>query len=493
MPSVHEALRAGLEHQQHGRWEEAERIYREVLACRPGHPDALHLLGVLAAQRGRFEEAAALIGLAIARNPAAAGYHNNLGNVMQELGRHSDSLLCYQEALRLQPAYAEALVNLGNALNKLDRFSEALGCYLEAQRLRPDWAGVYVNLGHALIDEGLLGEAMACIEEALRLEPDNAQAHAARALIWLLEGDLERGFLEYEWRWALEPRQSPEFAAPPWDGSPLEGRTVLLWAEQGLGDTIQFLRYVPAVKRMGGRVVVECQPRLVELARTVEGADQVIGRGEALPAFDCHAPLMSLPRLLGTTLRTIPRSVPYLRAPEPGPDWPPLPGEGSLRVGVAWAGNPSHKNDRRRSMSPEDLAPLADLDNVTLVSLQAGPKAEQAAATPPGLRLERLPEQWLLLPGLAAAIERMDLIITVDTLHAHLAGALGRPAWVLLSFAPDWRWMCERTDSPWYPSLRLFRQPRRGDWAAVVARVRRELERLACQGKSCGEGPAQNA
>jgi|YNPBryBLVA2012_1023415.scaffolds.fasta_scaffold00286_14 Flp pilus assembly protein TadD len=479
-----EFLQLALEHQQSGRWAEAERIYSEVLARRPDHPDALHLLGVLAAQTGRPERAAALIARAIALNPAAPFYHNNLGNVLQELGRFAESVLCYREALRLEPAYVEALVNLGNALNKLDRFEEALGCYLEAQRLRPAYAGVYVNLAHALIDEGLLEEASGCVEEALRLEPGNAQAHCARALIRLLEGDFERGLPEYEWRWQLEnaPRRCLE--KPRWDGSRLEGRTILLEAEQGLGDTIQFLRFAEPVKQAGGRVVLECPPPLLELARTAPGVDEVVPAGDPLPPFDVHAPLLSLPLILGLTRGPIPNRTPYLCAPAPPPEAPPLPGEGTLRVGLAWAGNPRHKNDRRRSPGLEQFAPLAGLPGVTFVSLQKGPRAEQALQPPPGLNLALLPGCWADLPWLAAAIERLDLVITPDTLHAHLAGALGKPVWVLLSFAPDWRWMRGRCDSPWYPTMRLFRQPKRGDWASALEQVRQELGRLAARGRA---------
>ena len=488
MLSTVESLQLALEHQQSGRLAEAERIYREVLERNPDHPDALHLLGVLAAQSGRPQQAAALIARAISLNPAAPFYHNNLGNVLQDLGRTADSLLCYAEALRLEPQYVEALVNLGNALNRLDRFPEALNCYLEAQRLRPDYPGVYVNLAHALIDEGLLEEALVSVEEALRLEPENAQAHGARSLIWLLEGDFEKGWPEYEWRWQLEPRTRRSFSQPLWDGSPLNGKRILLHAEQGLGDTIQFLRFAEAVRARGGRVILECPPSLVELAATVQGVEQAIPAGRQLPEFDVHCPLLSLPLVLGVRLETIPNKIPYIRAPQPPGDWPPLPGEGTLRVGVAWAGNPAHKNDRRRSLTLDHLAPLADVPGVTFVGLQDKPRAEQ---TPPaGLNLALLPETWNNLPWLAAAVERLDLVITVDTLQAHLAGALGRPVWVLLPFAPDWRWMRRGRDTPWYPTMRLFRQPARGDWASVIQTVRRQLIRVA-QGEIKPDAVAQ--
>ncbi len=476
MLSAVEWLQLGLEHQQNGRMAEAERIYREVLARHPDHPDALHLLGVLAAQTGRTQLAAGLIARAIGLNPAAPFYHNNLGNVLQDLGRLSESLLCYEEALRLEPEYVEALVNLGNALNKLDRFGEALACYLEAQRLRPDYAGVYVNLAHALIDQGLLEEARGVVEEALRLDPDNAQAHGARSRLWLLSGDLERGLAEYEWRWLLQPGGRRGFRQPEWDGSPLLGRRILLHAEQGLGDTVQFLRYAPLVARAGGRVIVECPPGLVMLAAGMEGVEEAVASGQPLPDFDVHAPLLSVPRILGTRLETIPAEIPYLQPPPAPEELPELPGGGRLRVGLAWSGNPAHRNDRRRSLPLQRLAPLASVEGVVFISLQKGPAAEQSA--PLGLRLESPPGRWNDLPWLAATLARLDLIISVDTLQAHLAGALGRPVWLLLPFAPDWRWMLGREDSPWYPTMRLFRQPAPGDWASVVERVRQELVRM---------------
>jgi len=476
MLSTVELLELALEHQHQRRWQEAERIYREVLAKQPDQPDALHLLGVLKAQTGEPTVAAALIARAIAGNPAAPAYHNNLGNVLQDLGRFRESLLCYEEALRLAPDYVEALVNLGNALNRLDRFPEALACYLEAQRLRPDDPAVYVNLGRALVEEGLPADSLACAEEALRLDPGNAEAHATRALIWLLEGDLGRGFPEYEWRWKLPAVRPRPFAQPVWDGTPLRGRRILLHAEQGLGDTIQFLRLVPEVARAGGRVVVECQRALVELAGTVAGVEEVVAAGDPLPAFEVHAPLLSLPAILGVTLATLPGRTPYLRAPAPPAEWPRLAPEGTLLVGLAWAGNPSHRNDHRRSLDLSELAPLGEVRDVTFISLQDGPRAEQALEPPAGWSLSLLPRPWNELPWLAAAIERLDLVITVDTMHAHLAGALGRPVWVLLPFAPDWRWMRAREDSPWYPTMRLFRQPARGAWRPVIERVRSELE-----------------
>lgn len=474
LPTTVECLRLALEYQQHGRFQEAERIYREVLERHPDHPDALHLLGVLAALSGRPQLAAALIARAIDLNPSAAPYHNNLGNVLQDLGRLPESLLCYREALRLDPSSAEALVNMGNALNRLDRFPEALGCYLEAHKLRPDSAALYTSLALALLDQGDLQEAAALIEEALRLSPEDPRAHGARALLWLLTGDWERGFREYEWRWALQPAARRRFAEPEWDGAPLEGRRIFIHCEQGLGDFLQFVRYVTLVAEAGGRVLLESPENLAALAATVPGVEQVLPAGEPPPAFDVHAPLLSLPRIFGTRPETAPAQTPYLRAPD-APEEPPWPPDCRFRVGLAWAGSPTHRNDRRRSLSLAQLAPLAKAQDVVFVSLQKGPAAEEA---PPGLELETLPGRWNQLPWLAAAVERLDLVISVDTMQAHLAGALGRPVWLLLPFTPDWRWMLHREDTPWYPTMRLFRQPKPGDWATVLERVAEELGRL---------------
>jgi hypothetical protein len=298
----------------------------------------------------------------------------------------------------------------------------------------------------------------------------------------LLKGDFERGLLHHEWRWHVRDLRmgGRRMEKPAWRGEPLNGARILLHAEQGSGDTLQFLRYAPLVAARGGRVTIEVAAELKRLAMSLKGVEQVIGLGEALPAFDQHCPLLSLPLAFGTTMATIPGEIPYLAAPEPLlAEWRArLAASAAPRVGLIWAGRPEHRRDRDRSIALAALAPLADT-GATFYSLQKGPAAAQAKGPPAGMVLHDLGAALGDFADTAAAMSALDLVITVDTSPAHLAGAIGKPVWLLLTHAPDWRWFLEREDSPWYPTARLFRQTTRGDWAPVIARVAAELRRLA--------------
>jgi hypothetical protein len=299
-------------------------------------------------------------------------------------------------------------------------------------------------------------------------------------MLLLLRGELREGFEKYESRWRLETLPPRGFPAPLWNGEDLSGRTILLHAEQGYGDTIQCLRYVPQVAARGGWVVLEVPKELLGLARRLPEVGQLLARGDALPRFDLQCPLFSLPRAFATTIETIPAQVPYLSAePEAIARWRIRLGERpGLKVGLAWAGSPQHRNDARRSIAIETLLPLLRLEGVRWFSLQVGERAADLARLPGGLVTDLSPD-LIDFAETAAVIGNLDLVIAVDTASAHLAGALGRPAWVLLRARPDWRWLLEREDSPWYPSLRLFRQHRPGDWEEVVRRVAAALERMA--------------
>jgi glycosyltransferase involved in cell wall biosynthesis len=300
-----------------------------------------------------------------------------------------------------------------------------------------------------------------------------------------VRGDLAKGFEEYEWRWRTSDmaKSKLDVPQPEWDGSPLDGRIIFLYAEQGLGDTLQFARYAPMVAERGGRVILECQSEIASLLRGLAGVEQVVVRGEQRPPFDVHASLLSLPHLLGTTLETVPAEIPYLTVdPARVAAWGEYldaEAEAGLRVGLVWGGNPDHKADRRRSISLDALAPLAQVPGVHFFALQKGPAAVQADTPPEGLKLTNLGPLLGDFVDTAAVLEHLDLVITVDTSVAHLAGALGRPFWGLLAVAPDWRWLLEREDSPWYPTARLFRQESFGDWSAVVERVAKSLAELA--------------
>ena len=491
---------------EQGRRDEAERCYRRVLTLRPDSAEAHNSLGNALHELGRLSEAEASYRQALARHPDYAEAHNSLGNVLHDQGRLAEAEQCYRRALALQPDLAEAHNTLGNVLRLQGRLAEAEAALRQAIALKPEFAEAHNNLGVTLLDQwrlpeaaaacrqalrlapalaaahnnlgvalkeqGELGEAVACYERALALQPDYPEAHVSLAFAHLLRGDYARGLAEYEWRWRcldFVPRRRG-FAQPLWDGGPLAGRTLLLHAEQGLGDAIQFVRYAPLAAARDGRVILECYPELLRLlGPRYGGVAAVIGRGQPLPPFDVHAPLMSLPHLFGTRLETVPNAVPYL-APDEAlvARWAArLAGLARPRVGLVWATNRLSKTAACRSLAPAALAPLAGAAGVRFVGLQKG----AAGAAPPGLDLLDLGPELEDFADTAAVLAQLDLLITVDTSVAHLAGALGRPAWVLLPFSPDWRWLLDREDSPWYPTLRLFRQTRLGDWAPVMAQV----------------------
>jgi len=335
-----------------------------------------------------------------------------------------------------------------------------------------------------LKDKGLLDEAIAADRQAIAINPNFAEGHFNLGIALLECGDFEQGWPEYEWRQKCSEFNASfrRFSQPLWSGEEFRGRTILLHAEQGLGDTIQFIRYLPMLVRRGGRVLVEVQPALMGLLRQMRGVHQWIPRGEPLPGFDVQCPLLSLPRLFATTVRTIPADVPYLLAdPALVESWRQnlstnVPG---IKVGLAWAGNPEHKRDAMRSISLDRLAPLASVRGATFISLQKGGSALQSDQPPEGLRLVNFSAELHDFADTAALMANLDVVIAVDTAIAHLAGAMGKPVWTLLPFAPDWRWLVDRKDSPWYPSMRLFRQPRIGDWGTVIGSVAGRLESLA--------------
>ncbi len=497
-----------------GRLEAARRAYEDALRLAPGSADAHHLLGLVAHQSGDQETAEALIRRALRLDGNDAGYHNSLGSVLLARDRPDAALRCFRRALVLNPDSAEAHTNLGNALMRLDDAAGAEASYRQALGRRPGYAVAHNNLGGALRRQGRLADALAAYdralacdpayaaalsnrgrvlaelgrpedaladyERALAVDPGHAEAHANRATALLLLGRFAEGWEEYEWRWRTRGFTTPRrpFAEPLWDGAELVGRTILVHAEQGLGSAIQFVRYVPLVARRGGCVVLECQEPLQRLFASVDGVSRLVAKGEALPGFDVHVPMMSLPRLFATRLETIPATVPYLGA-DAGlvARWrerlSPLP---TPRVGLVWAGNPRHDNDRNRSMPQAALAPLTASGAASFVSLQAGPGSAAAARLPPGPILDLAP-QIGDFADTAAVVASLDLVISVDTAVAHLAGALARPVWLLLPFVPEWRWLLDRDDSPWYPTMRLFRQTAPGDWTGVVGSVGEALAR----------------
>ena len=460
-----------------GRLNEAADCYRRAVTGAPGFAQAHNNLGVALRDQGLLEEARASSAQAIALKPDYWEAHSNLGNVLQDQGRLDAAVASYGKALRLAPDAADLHNNMGGALTALGRPEEAAVSYRRALALRPGFPEAHNSLGTALRDAGCLEEALACFRRAVALRPDYPMAHANLAMALLARGDFAAGWPEYEWRWHLHAAARPRsFAAPQWRGEPAEGRRLLLHSEQGLGDTLQFCRYAPLAAALGFRVSLHVQHSLARLLRSLPGVEQVAGTNDPVPEHDLHCPLLSLPLAFGTAPDTIPASPAYLRAdPAQQAAWQArLAGVDGLRVGVAWAGNPRLTADRRRSIPPEQLAPLAGLRGLRLFSLQKG-----GPAPPASLKLVDVMAEMADFADTAALVANLDLVLSADTAVAHLAAALGRPVWLLDRFDSCWRWPAGQQGSAWYPTLKVHRQPRLGDWGAVVARVAQDLRAVS--------------
>ena len=464
---------------------EAIDRYQQALHIKPNYPEARVNLGIVLETLDRCTEAVSNYQQALRLKPDCSEAHFQLGNALRVQGQPSEAVDSYQRALQLNPNYPEAHVNLGIVQETLERQSDAVASYQQALCLKPNYREALINLGSALREQGKLEEAMASFQQALRHRPDDAEAHWNRALLWLLLGNFEQGWPEYEWRWKCKHISPHPLSELFWDGSRLDGRTILLDAEQGLGDTLQFIRYATQVQERGGRVIARCQPPLRRLLATCPGIDQVIAQGESLPELDVVAPLMSLPALFGTTLESLPAEIPYLFVDAAlETRWRQELGMvHAFKVGIAWQGNRSHHKDRHRSIPLARFEPLSQLTGVQLFSLQTGPRAEQLQEVIERFSVIDLGAKVNDFMDTAAIMKNLDLIITVDTSIAHLAGALGVPAWVAVPFAPDWRWLLEREDSPWYPTLRLFRQQRRLDWDDVFGKMTRALQARLSQSR----------
>jgi len=475
-------------------------VLREAIELRPGFAEAYYNIGTALGAIGQVDEAIAAYQQAVAWKPSLAPAHSNLGNLLQLKGQNVAALGCYERALAYSPNYSEAWTNLGNALTNLGRLDEAAAAHRKAIQQRPDFTEAHYNLGVAHLEQMKVPEAIACFRRALELRPDYPEAHNNLSMLLLLTGEFAEGWQEYEWRWKVPGFPSPtrHFSQPAWTGGPAPAGadTILIHAEQGLGDTVQFVRYVPLVKKLGWRIVLECmqtQGRLLSDAAEELGIDQIVTRTEdgpieqsdaALPTFDVHLPLLSLPRtlnLLDPADPAIPRP-PYLKADEAlvarFRDEPLLADAGAFKVGLIWAGRPTHRADAKRSMPLAELAPLA-MSGVRLYSLQFGAAADQMQVAPQGMGLTDLTPLINDFADTAACLTQLDLLIAVDTASVHLAGALGLPAWAMIAFVPDFRWIIGRDDTPWYPSVHLYRQERPGDWSTVVRAVAADLERAA--------------
>lgn len=483
-----------------GRLDEARTHLERALAARPDWADAHYNLGNVLTASGRLPEAESAYRKAVWLRPDLAGAHNNLGGVLEALGRWKEAEAAYRSALGRRPDMSESCFNLGNAIyeqcasGRWDRLHEAEAAYRQALSIRPDFPAALGNLGILLKEHrGRLREAEALFRQASHIDPNADDARLNLATTLLRAGDYERGWPLFETRYGERLPQThirpPDLACPRWRGEPVAGKTLVVMAEQGFGDTLQFCRYLPLVKAQGvARLTVVCPPALVALIRSMDAVDICIAQADlhALPPADYWCFMMSLPMLMGTALDTIPAPLPYLRpSRERVAFWRERLPEGAPKIGLVWAGEPRpHLPDRfgtfsRRWLDARLLALLAALPGFAFVSLQKGPGARAQIDALPWSRRPLDPMDGVEdFNDTAALIASLDLVITVDTAVAHLAGALGRPTWILLGSNACWRWLEDRDDSPWYPSARLFRQAQPGNWEEVIGRVAAELSRF---------------
>jgi tetratricopeptide (TPR) repeat protein len=454
------------------RYEEALASYDRALELQPDYADALCNRGAALHELGRYHDALASCENSIAVEPGFAEAYSNRGNTMRELRRWEDAVASCDRALALRPDFAQAHLNRANALREMKRFEDALAGYDRAIALRPHYAEAFNNRGVSLHDLKRFDEALAEYGRAIALEPDSAEAHYREAMCRLLIGDFQRGWQKQEWRWQCRQFRETrrDFAQPLWLGTDdIAGKTILLHAEQGFGDTIQFARYAPLVAERGARVVLEVQKPLRELMQSLPGAAEVVAQGERLPPFDVHCPLLTLPLATGA----MPSVAPYLVPPADAvTTWRDrLESAKRPRIGIAWSGSAAHKGDHNRSIALAGfLSCVAGID-AAVVSLQPDVRDSDTAALGGRSGIANYGDALKTFADTAALIANLDLVIAVDTAAAHLAGALAKPTWVLLPFIPDWRWLLDRDDSPWYPTMRLFRQDDSRRWDSVLHRV----------------------
>lgn len=480
-PSIELELTAALatakQHYRDGELQAVEAICLEILAIDPTQAAALHLLGINAHRVGMADLALDLLTQAIEQDPENPLYHRHLGQVYASLDQPKSTLLAYEKALSLGLSDPDLHTRLAHLLKDQGQIERAISHCHQALRLDPTWVEAHNDLGNARLELGQLSEALACYDRAIELNPDHSNAHWNRAVILLMQGDYQQGFIEAEWRWKLTTMQPRPFPQPLWDGSDLSGNRILLHAEQGMGDILQFIRYAPMVKARGGEVWFECPQSMLRLLSTAAGLDQLIAWGSPLPDFEVQVPLMSLPRILQTHWQTVPAQVPYLQASFPSPV---EISSTQFKIGIVWAGSRKYEDNPYSCCSAplQEFRSWSALPGIDWFSLQKGDPAQQLADVADLWFIQNLDPLLQDFADTAAVIDQLDLVISVDTSVAHLAGALAKPTWLLLPFAPDWRWRLDRDDSPWYPTLRLFRQPHPGDWRGVSLLVEEALAEI---------------
>ena len=460
-----------------GRAEAAVASLEQAVAIQPDNALAHNNLGVIFATLNRYSDAIASYQNAIALQADYAQAHYNLGSVFDKQGNFAAAIASYNRAITLKPDYAQAHNNIGNSLKSQNRLDAAIASYQAAIAIDPDFVEAHCNLGVALHKQGNLTAAIASGQKAIAINPDYAQAHHNLGLSLLLLGDMEAGLREYEYRWQCPGHASYNYQRPQWLDSRLDGETILIHQEQGFGDNIQFIRYVELLKQKGAQVAFICPEPLLTIFQTVKGIDHLLAKSDSIPHWDCHIPLLSLPLLFGTTMATIPAKTPYLycdpvRVAKFRKHLANLKG---FKVGIAWRGNPDFIDDKNRSVGPTALAKLLDIEQCSFISLQKEPEDGDLQEFAGRKNFYDISSHLKDFADTAAVMANLDLVISSDTSIVHLAGALALPVWVLLMHVPDWRWLLNRADNPWYPKMRLFRQPSPNSWQPVVAAVEKNL------------------
>jgi hypothetical protein len=463
---------------------EAVDCYNAAVSLNANNAIAFYNRGNSLLHSNKLAEALENYNQAIAINPTYAAALSNRGNVLRAMKLLPEALASYGLAIALTPDNATVLNNRGVVWMEFNRPADALNDYDRALSIAPDYTEALYNKGNALLALGQLESASACFNRSVATAPDNADAHLNRALFLLATGDFEHGWPEYEWRWKQSSFKAlHHFSQPLWTGKEkLAGKTILLYAEQGLGDTIQFARYISMVTALGANIILEVQAPLKSLLSTVENVGVVVAQGEDIPPFDYHCMLMSLPFAFDSSRQSMPAPTSYLKAPsDKSTYWADRLGElPAPRIGICWSGNPDHKNDHNRSIPLQWLADRLPPE-FTYISLQKELREHDREALKSNTKLLSFTEQLEDFSDLAGLIDNLDMVISVDTSVAHLAGALGKPLCILLPYSPDWRWMQTGESSPWYPTAKLFRQPALSDWESAIKRLNQYLREFFTQ------------